>query len=409
MPDQAMGVPNNAGWLEESLQSLCTMISRGTAPTYVDNSSVLAVGQRCVQLSGFDASVARPHDKRFRRVLWASPGDVLLNSTGTGTIGRSCVFDQPGKFMVDSHVTILRSDRAKVNPRWIESLLRSQWGQGHLESRCYTGSTNQIELSRSELMRTTVPVPPLEEQRRIAGILDTLEALISSSNLLINKLFNTRSALLSHLFNLKVWPILRLGDICRINSGTTPSRTEGTKYFASEGTLWAKTLDLNEDTIVDTDEKVTPLAVQSLNLKVFPSGTVLVAMYGGWEQIGRTALLGLPSATNQAISALEPDTRLLPEFLLRALQQRRGEWRKLAASTRKDPNITKHDVHEFQVPVPPILDQEYVLKSYASHLDRIRDEIRARNRLEIFKKGLTEDLLTGRVRVSEAEAVLESL
>ncbi|MBG0814233.1 restriction endonuclease subunit S [Planomonospora sp. ID82291] len=409
MRDHSMGVPNNAGWPEESLQSLCKVISRGTAPSYVDASPVLAIGQRCVQHSGFDASAARPHDKRFKRVLSASPGDVLLNSTGTGTIGRSCVFDQPGDFMVDSHVTVLRGDRAKVDPRWVEALLRSQWGQKHLESHCYTGSTNQIELSRNELLRTNVLMPPIEEQGQIADILDTVDTYVDASNKLIAKLSHLGIALQDHLFESQEWPTVRLDEICRITSGTTPLRAEGEKYFTSKGVPWVKTLDLNESTVIDTNEKVTPEAIRALKLRILPPGTVLVAMYGGWEQIGRTALLGVSATINQAICALEADDRLLPEFLLRVLQQRRGQWRKMAASTRKDPNITKSDVHAFQVPMPPIQNQEYIVKSYASHLGRVANEIRSKNRLEIFKQGLMNDLLTGRVRVSEAEAVLEEL
>ena len=109
MRDNRMEIPNDAGWSAAKLSDHCELISRGTAPTYVERSSVMAIGQRCVTEAGFDASKARPHKPlAMRGVVQPAAGDVLLNSTGTGTIGRSCVFRHDGDFIVDGHVTVLR-------------------------------------------------------------------------------------------------------------------------------------------------------------------------------------------------------------------------------------------------------------------------------------------------------------
>src|ERR1044071_4001672 len=102
-------IPTPNDWRKDSLKNVCEVLSRGTAPSYVERSNVLAIGQRCVQEFGFDASAARPHDAtKMNGVLIAQIGDVLLNSTGTGTIGRSCIFNDVGIFIVDGHVTLLR-------------------------------------------------------------------------------------------------------------------------------------------------------------------------------------------------------------------------------------------------------------------------------------------------------------
>src|SRR5882724_2210199 len=104
-----ISMPNDAGWPYEAIDTLCSTVSRGSAPVYAEHSPVMAIGQRCVAPSGFDAAAARPHSESVMEgPLSPETGDILLNSTGTGTIGRSVVFADPGRFIVDGHVTLLR-------------------------------------------------------------------------------------------------------------------------------------------------------------------------------------------------------------------------------------------------------------------------------------------------------------
>lgn len=84
----------------------------------------------------------------------------------------------------------------------------------------------------------------------------------------------------------------------------------------------------------------------------------MVAMYGGFNQIGRTGLLTKPSAINQAISAIELNKDAAnPAFLLYWLNAHVSKWRTFAASSRKDPNITRSDVYGFPVNLPPVPEQ----------------------------------------------------
>jgi type I restriction enzyme S subunit len=170
------------------LGDLTEEVRRGAAPTYVDNSPVLAIGQRCVTNDSFNPDHARPHDERVPG-LQPAPGDVLLNSTGTGTIGRSCVFRAQGHgYIIDGHVTLVRPSPLEADGRYLNEVLRSAEGQRYLETKCFTGSTNQVELSNSELVRMPLPAPALEEQRRIAEILDTVDECIRATERVIAKL-----------------------------------------------------------------------------------------------------------------------------------------------------------------------------------------------------------------------------
>ncbi len=151
----------------------------------------------------------------------------------------------------------------------------------------------------------------------------------------------------------------KVKDFSSVTSGSTPSRSRHKEFF-NEGTIpWVKTMDLTNGPIVTTDEKITFLAAK--NCKTYPEGTVLVAMYGGFKQIGRTGLLTCEASINQAISAITVNReKCLPQYLLQYLNHNISKWRHFAASSRKDPNITSADVRDFQVTLPPIPEQKAI-------------------------------------------------
>jgi type I restriction enzyme S subunit len=101
------------------------------------------------------------------------PLDILVNSTGVGTLGRVAQINSlPEPATVDSHVTIIRPDPASVNPQYLGYAIRSF--EQEIEA-LGEGSTGQTELARWRLAAFTVPVPPLSEQRAIAHILGRLD------------------------------------------------------------------------------------------------------------------------------------------------------------------------------------------------------------------------------------------
>lgn len=144
-------------------------------------------------------------------------------------------------------------------------------------------------------------------------------------------------------------PLCQLEEVAHFLGGGTPSRVRA-EYFGGD-IPWVKTTDLNNGYVSSTEETLTELGLRESSCKIVPPGSVLVAMYGGFNQIGRTGFLLQASAINQALTAVVPDpARLLPEFLLEWLNFRVAYWKRLAGSSRKDPNITKGDVLAFPVP-----------------------------------------------------------
>ncbi|TKF29317.1 restriction endonuclease subunit S [Enterovibrio norvegicus] len=200
------------------------------------------------------------------------------------------------------------------------------------------------------------------------------------------------------------WERTRLKNIAKIKSGSTPLRAKQDLYYSQDGTPWVKTLDLNNSKIITTDERITELALKESSCSIFPINTVLVAMYGGFNQIGRTGLLTVPSAINQALSGLTLDeTKANAEFILNYLNGNVRQWKKFAASSRKDPNITREDVCGFEVVLPPLPEQRKIAKILSTWDKAITTTEKLIATSKQQKKSLMQQLLTGKKRLVNPE------
>jgi type I restriction enzyme, S subunit len=169
------------GWAETTIGEVASYVSRGRSPKYVEHSELPVINQRCVRWSGIEDQHLKFVDPQTWD-LWDADrfvrsGDVLWNSTGTGTIGRAALYSGLKSYeraVVDSHVTIVRVNES-IEPSFLFRFIQSPNVQDLIEDM-QSGSTNQVELNRSEIIGTTIPLPPLPEQRRIVAKLDDLTA-----------------------------------------------------------------------------------------------------------------------------------------------------------------------------------------------------------------------------------------
>jgi type I restriction enzyme S subunit len=196
------------------------------------------------------------------------------------------------------------------------------------------------------------------------------------------------------------WSVQSIGSLAHTSSGTTPPRSQMERYYASGTHAWVKTLDLNNGELWSTDEAVTDAALQETSLQLYPAGSVLIAMYGGLRQIGRTGLLRVPAAVNQAITAIQPrEGSLVPEFLLASLNFRVDHWKSVASSSRKDPNITSADVRAFKLAVPSMGEQSAIAKTLADINALIASLEQLLTKKRQIKQGAMQELLTGKRRL----------
>lgn len=176
-------VPDHWQWIR--LEQLCLYIQRGKGPKYVEKSLTHVVSQKCVQWSGFDLSstrfVADDSLDSYGKERFLCEGDLLWNSTGTGTVGRVAIYrtDEGVKAVADSHVTVVRL--ANCSPRYLWCVIASPWVQSRVDpshpDSLVSGTTQQVELNTSTARALPIPLPPIEEQSRIVAKVDELMAL----------------------------------------------------------------------------------------------------------------------------------------------------------------------------------------------------------------------------------------
>ena len=148
------GVPE--GWKRTTVGQSSSFVSRGVTPAYADDSNELVLGQRCVRNNLVDLSFARHHKPKKPNEKWLKKWDVLINSTGTGSLGRTAQFWlDNNNVVVDSHITIIRAQQREV------AAYLGQWAfsnEAMLEA-LHTGSTGQTELPRDRVANCHILIP----------------------------------------------------------------------------------------------------------------------------------------------------------------------------------------------------------------------------------------------------------
>lgn len=163
---------NEKGWSLKRIGDLFSLISRGKQPSYVDHSSVRVVNQACIYWDRFNFENVKYHDLQSgKKTLPVKKDCILINSTGTGTLGRCNVFPELTDgyvYVVDSHVTVL-AESHDVNAYFFKCFLQREDVQKKIYAECVNGSTNQIELSKEKLSDVLLIVPPMELQEQFAA------------------------------------------------------------------------------------------------------------------------------------------------------------------------------------------------------------------------------------------------
>lgn len=157
--------------IEDTLENISTYLSRGKSPKYTNLSKIKIINQACIHWEFLDFKKVKYHREDRSNITPLEEGDILINSTGTGTLGRMSIFfpeNINNVYVADSHVTVVRFDRNKVIPEYVLHLFKVENMQIQLYKRCVSGSTNQIELSKSNLKKFSIPLPPIELQNKFA-------------------------------------------------------------------------------------------------------------------------------------------------------------------------------------------------------------------------------------------------
>ena len=188
----------------------------------------------------------------------------------------------------------------------------------------------------------------------------------------------------------------RMQEIAQWGSGGTPSR-KVSEYYNGD-ISWVKTGELNDDYIFETEEHITQEAISHSSAKIYPTDTVVIAMYGA--TIGKVGILGIPAATNQACACaiVKPSTDY--KYLFYYAQSQKDDFIKKGKGGAQ-PNISQEIIKFHQFPLPPLPEQQRIvdrIESLFAKLDEAKEKAQAvvdsfeTRRAAILHKAFTGEL-----------------
>ena len=391
---------------------------------------------RLIQLADVGDGVFRNRSSRFLtierarelRCTFLEPGDVLV-ARMPEPLGRACIFPgvgQPAVTAVD--VCILRPNPSRARPEWLVNAINAPDFRSGMAG--FVRGTTRQRISRKNLGQLTLQVPDVAAQAAIAGAVDRIEAQRGSASRRVaagrvaverarhavlaaacsgrltddwrqaNPDVNA-DALLSRLLESgqqrrgggpratqphgltseaqvellpSTWGLVRLGDVLVVATGATPLR-KNRAYYEGGTIPWVTSGGVNAGTITRPTELITPLALAETNVKLFPAGTLLVAMYGEGQTRGRVAELAIEAGTNQALAAVlfGGGTMALQPFVRLFFEDSYRRVRALSIGGVQ-PNLNLGMIKDTLLPLPPLEEQAEVLRR-ADAMMRATDRI----------------------------------
>ena len=189
--------------------------------------------------------------------------------------------------------------------------------------------------------------------------------------------------------------VKKLGEVCKITSGGTPSQRNPNYY--SSTISWVKSVELDKGLITDTEEKITEEAIKYSSAKVFPKGTLLIALYGA--TIGKLAFLGIDAATNQAICGIFQNDNINSKYLYHFLFCKKHDLVNQSIGGAQ-PNISQGILKNLDIPLPPLPEQQAIvskIEELLSELDNGKQQLlTAQRQLKVYRQSLLKWAFEGR-------------
>jgi len=301
-----------------------------------------------------------------------------------------------------------------IDPNYVRRWLERPQFWGEAAGLC-KGTTNRARLAPRDFLRLVIVVPPLPEQRAIAEALRSVDDAVEQSRAVIEQLGRVKKALVQELLTRGLpgrhtrfkptpvgeipvtWEFVRLGDLGTWRCGHTPSMAEPTYWGGS--VPWASAKDMKALRLMDTEDHITDAALSS-GVTMAAEGSLLIVVRGLILQRRLpVAMLTRPMAFNQDLRSLTCGPGIRPAYALQALIASAPRLLALCEySTHGTKRLPSEELLDHRIPLPPLDEQEGICRLIAPLEVRTEAEHRSVAAMAALKRGLMQDLLTGRRR-----------
>ena len=353
-------------------------------------------------------------------------GDLLISLTGSHLTQPNSVVGRVALHSPALGCCLLNQRAGKIilkNPDLCDSkylfYVLYTWEKRLEIAQMAAGAASQANVSPSQVESVRLSLPPLKTQRKIASILSTYDDLIENNTRRIKILEEMAQTIYLEWFvnfrfpgyeRVKMvdsplgkipegWEVKPIGEMYKTGSGGTPSRKKE-EYYGGENP-WIKTRELKDGFVLAADEKITELGLKKSSAKLFPEGTVIIAMYGA--TIGKLGILTQKSATNQACCALLPLKEPFGSaYIYWYLLNNRQELISLGQGAAQQ-NISQIVIKKFEMLVPEPSIVEYFNQTADVILRKIKNLSLKNENLRQTRGLLLPKLISGAIDVSEIE------
>lgn len=342
------------------------------------------------------------------------PGDLLVCEGGE--IGRAAIWNGETEVIsFQNHLHRLRPLRADIEPRFYVYFLQA----GFTQLGIFEGAGNKTtipNLSRNRLAALYVPHPSIDEQRSIVQALARLHEAIKVHEQSMSVTQELKRATMRELFTRGLlgepqketeiglvpqhWEVASLADVSSLSTGTTPS-TKNAEYYVGD-VPFVRTAEIVNNRIFDAASRISRQAVLDYSLRIYPPGTVLMAMYGQGKTRGQVGLLEVAASTTQNAAAIEPNKDVDPEFLWHFLFSKYDSLRGMGSLGHLS-HLNLGYLREVVIPKPPLTEQREVCQILNAIDRKIALHKKKRATLDELFKALLHKLMTGEISAADLE------
>ncbi|WP_272578877.1 MULTISPECIES: restriction endonuclease subunit S [unclassified Providencia] len=341
---------------------------------------------------------------RARKVI--KVGDVIVSLTRPNLNAVALVNEKYDDQIASTGFEVIHP--IKVQSKYIFGLVRSRHFidtiSGFVQGALYPAAKSR------DVQSYEFPLPPLAEQKIIAEKLDTLLAQVDTTKARLEQipqiLKRFRQAVLSMAISGKLteewrrnsntdlskWVNSNIGELAQVATGKTPKRTEIT-YWENGSIPWLTSSSTGRPYVEQAEQFITLVALKECILKIFPPGTLLLAMYGEGKTRGQVTELKISATCNQACASIICNKEKVDlQFLKMRLMENYEETRKAAAGGNQ-PNLNLNKVREIPVLVPPLPEQQEIVRSVEqlfAYADTIEKQV---NNALVRVNNLTQSIL----------------
>lgn len=269
------------------------------------------------------------------------------------------------------------------------------------------GQTAVPIINKGDFENLMIPVPPRPEQEKIAEALSDMDALLAAMTKLIEKNRAIKQGTMQQLLTGKrrlagftgKWVEKRIGDMAEVATGATPS-TLCPEFWGGD-IRWMSSGELNDKIVSEVVGRITKAGFDACSTHMVPVGCVLIGLAGQGKTRGTAAYNLVELCTNQSIAAILPNASFDSRFLYYYMDRQYEELRLLSAGDGGRGGLTKGQIENFFVTIPPTNVEQHAISIVLSDMDAEIMALEAKlSKYESIKQGMMQELLTGKTSLS---------